>query len=321
MRVLSAIKKIRHAMFSVKYADIISNRNKSSRDKYARLWRYSLYGIIGLVISSILISIVERMRFKLETETSPLNNNAQPLVYTPDMWMAVKKQNWFGAYVAEENHTKKPATAAVPITETQLKLMLRGIAYGAHPSAVIDESGHQTAYAKGDTLTSHNAQVADIFPDYVLLRYQGRLERLSLRDNESDSLLAKISSGTAVPKTQAVGDTSSAVQTPTDGADTLLDSVRQILTRDPQKLFNYLRLKPIQKEGSGYGWEVSPGADRTLFDASGLQAGDIAVALNGQQLADRRQAMTAMMQLTTMSSFTLTILRNGEQHDITISLR
>ncbi len=58
-------------------------------------------------------------------------------------------------------------------------LALRGIAFGARPGAVIEEGGKQQVYLQGETLGSHNAVIEQINRDHAMLRYQGKIERLS----------------------------------------------------------------------------------------------------------------------------------------------
>lgn len=59
------------------------------------------------------------------------------------------------------------------MAETRLNVVLRGIAFGARPGAVIEEGGKQQVYLQGETLGSHNA-VIEINRDHVMLRYQGK---------------------------------------------------------------------------------------------------------------------------------------------------
>ncbi len=95
--------------------------------------------------------------------------------------------------------------------------------------------------------------------------------------------------------------------------------MRQALTKDPQKIFNYIQLTPVRKEGI-VGYAVKPGRSFS-FDASGFKEGDIAIALNQQDFTDRRAMIALMRQLPSMDSIQLTVLRKGARHDISIALR
>lgn len=95
--------------------------------------------------------------------------------------------------------------------------------------------------------------------------------------------------------------------------------MRQALAKDPQKIFNYIQLTPVRRRIVGYA--AKPGANRSLFDASGFKEGDIAIALNQQDFTDPRAMIALMRQLPSMDSIQLTVLRKGARHDISIALR
>lgn len=59
----------------------------------------------------------------------------------------ISQQNWFGKYQPVATPVKQPEP--VPVAETRLNVVLRGIAFGARPGAVIEEGGKQQVYAGG----------------------------------------------------------------------------------------------------------------------------------------------------------------------------
>ncbi len=108
----------------------------------------------------------------------------------------ISQQNWFGKYQPVATPVKQPEPA--PVAETRLNVVLRGIAFGARPGAVIEEGGKQQVYLQGETLGSHNAVIEEINRDHVMLRYQGKIERLSLAEEERSTV--------AVTNKKAVSD-------------------------------------------------------------------------------------------------------------------
>ncbi|HAV7869367.1 TPA: type II secretion system protein GspC [Escherichia coli] len=222
----------------------------------------------------------------------------------------ISQQNWFGKYQRVATPVKQPE----PVAETRLNVVLRGIAFGARPGAVIEEVGKQQVYLQGERLGSHNAVIEEINRDHVMLRYQGKIERLSLAEEERSTV--------AVTNKKAVSDEAKqAIAEPAASAPVEIPAaVRQALAKDPQKIFNYIQLTPVRKEGI-VGYAVKPGADRSLFDASGFREGDIAIALNQQDFTDPRAMIALMRQLPSMDSIQLTVLRKGARHDISIALR
>lgn len=162
----------------------------------------------------------------------------------------ISQQNWFGKYQPVAAPVKQPEP--VPVAETRLNVVLRGIAFGARPGAVIEEGGKQQVYLQGERLGSHNAVIEEINRDHVMLRYQGKIERLSLAEEERSTVAVTNKKAVSDEAKQAVAEpaVSAPVEIPT--------AVRQALAKDPQKIFNYIQLTPVRKEGI-VGYAVKPG--------------------------------------------------------------
>ncbi|WP_244600418.1 type II secretion system protein GspC [Escherichia coli] len=223
----------------------------------------------------------------------------------------ISQQNWFGEYypVAVPEHS--PLTLMVK--EKLPDIVLRGVASGARPGVVLEEKGRQQFYLQGERLSSSDAVIERIFPEQVMLRYQDNVIYLTLTDEEGAPEPEKKDEQPEIsspPETSAVADTFSR----------LPSAVQQALAIDPQKFFEYIRFTPVYKDGVA-GYAVMPGVDRALFDISGLKAGDIAVALNGQDFTQPGATSIFMQQIYSMSIVRLTILRNGERHNISVALR
>lgn len=153
----------------------------------------------------------------------------------------ISQQNWFGKYQPVAAQVKQPEP--VPVAETRLNVVLRGIAFGARPGAVIEEGGKQQVYLQGETLGSHNAVIEEINRDHVMLRYQGKIERLSLAEEERSTVAVTNKKAVSDEAKQAVAEP--AVSVPVE----IPAAVRQALAKDPQKIFNYIQLTPVRKEG------------------------------------------------------------------------
>lgn len=130
------------------------------------LWRYFSFSAEYTVVSS--------------SANKPLRADAKP--FDKNDVQLVSQQNWFGKYQPVAAPVKQPESA--PVAETRLNVVLRGIAFGARPGAVIEEGGKQQVYLQGERLGSHNAVIEEINRDHVMLRYQGKMERLSLAEEE-----------------------------------------------------------------------------------------------------------------------------------------
>ncbi|WP_268621573.1 type II secretion system protein GspC, partial [Escherichia coli] len=237
-----------------------------------------MFWLMLLIISAkVAHSLWRYFSFSAEyTAVSPSANKpprADAKTFDKNDVQLISQQNWFGKYQPVATPVKQPEP--VPVAETRLNVVLRGIAFGARPGAVIEEGGKQQVYLQGETLGSHNAVIEEINRDHVMLRYQGKIERLSLAEEERSTVAVTNKKAVSDEAKQAVAEpaASAPVEIPT--------AVRQALAKDPQKIFNYIQLTPVRKEGI-VGYAVKPGADRSLFDASGFKEGDIAIALNQQ---------------------------------------
>ncbi|MEJ9084546.1 type II secretion system protein GspC [Escherichia coli] len=306
---IQLLTKIRHTL---------SQRQSLNTDKeHLRKMVRGMFWLMLLIISAkMAYSLWRYFSFSAEytavssSANKPLRADAKP--FDKNDVQLVSQQNWFGKYQPVAAPVKQPEPA--PVAETRLNVVLRGIAFGARPGAVIEEGGKQQVYLQGERLGSHNAVIEEINRDHVMLRYQGKMERLSLAEEKRPTK--------AVTSKKAVSDEAKqAVAEPAASAPVEIPAaVRQALAKDPQKIFNYIQLTPVRKEGI-VGYAVKPGADRSLFDASGFKEGDIAIALNQQDFTDPRAMIALMRQLPSTDSIQLTVLRKGARYDISIALR
>ena len=85
-------------------------------------------------------------------------------------------------------------------------------------------------------------------------------------------------------------------------------------------LLDYLSISPVQRDGAVQGYRLNPGKDPALFTAVGLQPNDLAVSLNGFDLRDNAQAMQIMQQLASLNELNITVEREGQLHDVYVSL-
>lgn len=256
-----------------------------------------MFWLMLLIISAkVAHSLWRYFSFSAEyTAVSPSANKpprADAKTFDKNDVQLISQQNWFGKYQPVAVPVKQPEPA--PVAETRLNVVLRGIAFGARPGAVIEEGGKQQVYLQGETLGSHNAVIEEINRDHVMLRYQGKIERLSLAEEERSTV--------AVTNKKAISDEAKqAVAEPAASAPVEIPTA-------------------VRQEGI-VGYAVKPGADRSLFDASGFKEGDIAIALNQQDFTDPRAMIALMRQLPSMDSIQLTVLRKGARYDISIALR
>lgn len=196
------------------------------------------------------------------------------------------------------------------MVRTTLNIKITGISASTVPgqgSVVMIYNGAEDTYGIGDKINKTNAKVKEIYPDRVVIFNNGRDEVVLLPGDEFKPIKRDYSQ---------------------DGSKTASKSTKQELQRvrtellsSPGTLFNYINIKPAIENGKTIGYELTPGSDDKLFINAGLQAGDVAVEINGMDLTDNVQAMAAMAQLQEATSITLVIERNGSRETITLDLQ
>ncbi|WP_371133908.1 type II secretion system protein GspC [Escherichia coli] len=269
-------------------------------------------GVLFFIFIKMIISFWHYATYSpMQEETFPVHRKEKRNGREVKCCRLISQQNWFGEYLPVAVPESSPSVAMVE--EKLPDIVLRGVASGARPGVVLEEKGRQQFYLQGEKLSSCNAVVERILPEQVMLRYQDNVIYLTLTDEESTPEPEKNDEKPEIfspPETSTVADTFSR----------LPSAVQQALAIDPQKFFEYIRFTPIYKDGIA-GHAVKPGGDRSLFDISGLKAGDITVALNGQDFTRPGSINIFMRQIYSMKVVRLTVLRNGERHNISVALR
>lgn len=203
----------------------------------------------------------------------------------------------------------KPIAQVTEAPDTRLNLKLRGLLASSDPEAaraiIADGKGVEEAYAVGQNLPG-NAVLREIYADRVILEYRGRLEALRLPKEDSDSVQV-----TKNKSRQARRPGVKQAGTPDNAA--LLRQYRDALINRPQSLMNLVNATPVTEKGSGKlkGYRIRPGKDRKLLGQFGLKSGDVVTSVNGVALDNPIKALEIMRDLSTATSVTLDVERNG----------
>ena len=191
--------------------------------------------------------------------------------------------------------------------------------------AIIESQGRQETYGIDDVI-KERAKLAKVLPDRVILDVGGRFETLML-----DGLSFTKTVSMPVPASQpghklimlpkrAPVRRKPSMPQPVPRPSRLQQTRKQILA-DPGKLSEYLRITPARNQGRLQGYKLSPGKDPALFKQMGLENNDIAIAINGYQLTDMKQAMAALQELRNSTDASITVNRNGQLFDVQFSLQ
>ncbi len=239
---------------------------------------------------------------------------------------AIQAQNIFGAVNTTKKVEKKPEPKVIDnAPETKLNISLTGVVAVDKDDqaglAIIESQGAQETYEVDDVVTGTRAQIKQILAERVILQVNGRFETLMLDGIDfSKEVTASTTSrnkeikpvkSRAKQRIQATNDAKIKQE---------LRETRDVLLKEPGKLFDYIRVSPSRKNGELVGYRLRPGKDPALFKKMGLKNNDLAISINGYELTDMKQAMSAMGELRSASSATIVIDRDGEQLDVLFSL-
>ncbi|WP_125784427.1 type II secretion system protein GspC [Pseudoalteromonas rubra] len=250
-------------------------------------------------------------------QTQPLPTQSQ--VYAQNS-AAVSSRSILGHNVFGKANEKPVVEAPKPVIsdapETQLNVRLTGIVAvsqnDAAGLAIIDSQGRQETYLVEDPIKGTRAKLAQVLPDRVILDVSGRFETLMLDGIEFSRQVA-----TPVQSRRASVAKSNRMSS---RAREELKQRRDELLAEPGKLFDYIRISPERRNGQLVGYRLRPGKDPELFKKMGLKNNDLAIAINGFQLTDMKQAMSAMNELRNSTDASITIERDGQTVDVQFSL-
>jgi len=225
---------------------------------------------------------------------------------------SLQQSNMFGAY----NPTTAPVVKQQVIQDapkTRLNLVLVGAVASSNPKlslAVIANRGTQATYGINEEIEGTRAKLKAVLVDRVIIDNSGRDETLMLEGIEYKRLAV---SAPAPPRT-----TSSVRGNNPVSEEEKLDEIKAKIIQDPQQIFQYVRLSQVKRDDKVIGYRVSPGKDSELFNSVGLQNGDIATQLNGQDLTDPAAMGNIFRSISDLTELNLVVERDGQQHEVFI---
>ena len=210
---------------------------------------------------------------------------------------AITNTHLFGtAPVAAGNGANAP--------QTSMPLVLTGVIAATNPNdrlAILGPSSAATkVYAVGDNIPG-GARLHSVMSDHVLLERDGRLEALALPHQLA---------GNAPPPSLSAAPTEAPV----------MDRMRELVNRNPGIIGDIMRPEPVFAGGKQQGFRVYPGRDRDAFMRLGLHPGDLVTAIDGTPLDDPARGQQILNTLAASSEARITVLRNGQQQDLTLDL-
>ena len=220
----------------------------------------------------------------------------------------------------EANKTVPVQQAMINAPETRLKLELKGVfatSNSVSALAIISSSKQQDkTYHIGDKI-SGGAELHAVYSDRVILKRNGQLETLRLPKSKLDNK-AVIHTVPKANNTSDVVDETRYSQSNTASPAEKLRSMRDTLLKEPEKIWQQVRINPVMQNGEVQGYTLIHD-DQGVMAAMKLQNTDIITHVNGLSLSDPATLYALMNTLSEEQSFELTVLRNGQEQNIQLN--
>ncbi|MBT2918565.1 type II secretion system protein GspC [Vibrio anguillarum] len=223
---------------------------------------------------------------------------------------SLQQGSLFGRYSEQKVEVAQPVVKDAP--KTSLSLLLVGVVASNEPSkslAVIANRGSQATYGVNEVIEGTRVKLKAVFNDRAIIDNSGRDETLML--DGIDYHKPSVATPERVVASNVRGNNPAS-------AEEKLDDIRAAIASNPQEIFKYVRLSQVKRDDKVLGYRVSPGQSPELFESVGLQDGDVAIALNGQDLTDPDAMNKIFQSVSELTEMNLTVERDGQSHDIYI---
>ena len=286
------------------------------QSRYTRLFIIVLNVLLVIWIASLIANLTWDLLAPEEAPepaaVAPVN---VPVQANADRQLINQLPGWHLMGVVAKGSAPVATSVPVDAPETSLKLVLRGVFSSddkVNARAIIaDPKGKEDQYAVGDQLPG-NAELSEVHPYKVILKRGGRYETLKmLQDTKSGGVVTR----RPTPSRRTVPQRSSS------SPQERLRTVRENMRKRPRDLYNLVKATPKNDaDGNIMGYELGPGRDPELFDAVGLQQGDVVVQINDIKLDNPANSARALKSAQSGATVSVTVMRNGQQEVLTLSV-
>ena len=279
---------------------------------------------IPAMVNVILVCLLAFFAAKLTWQLWPLDvtSSAPPPNRGPSQAQAGANPVQLASAVANYHlfgDPAKPKTESKPSTEdapdTPLNLSLKGVlAYDPQEGAmaiISQGSGDEKVYRVGDDVPG-NAKLAEVYPDRVILERGGRYETLRLPENS-----VPINSKRAAANNRDDDDDDGIAQ---DLVGISAKELRDRVQKNPTAFFRKVSYVPVKEAGKQIGIKLRARGNEDVLAQFGVQPDDVIVEVNGTRLDDMKKGRRLLRTLSTADSIEATVLRNGVEIPLFISL-
>lgn len=221
--------------------------------------------------------------------------------------------DWHMFGVAGKAATEVKKASPVDAPETRLNLTLMGVFSSEDEKSsraiVADPKGKEKHYSVGDSVPG-GASLSQIHADRIILERNGRFETLKLPKKVT----------TATGSRQVSHRNSSVVPANNTRQAETFTKYRDEIKRNPAAFLNYVRATPARQNGKFIGFRLQAGKQRGAMQELGLKPGDIVTAINGVEIDSPAKGMKAMQSLGEGDNVNVTLLRDGQETSLSLSL-
>lgn len=209
------------------------------------------------------------------------------------------------------------APVAVDAPDTKLSWTLKGVLSDPDPArsaAILVTQGQpEKLYRVGATLPGQ-VRLEQVLADRVMLMRDGQLETLRLKRNELNG------SGRSArnARTATLPEVDANQTLAPDGNLARID--REAWLNDPQRFAEVISANPVMVDGTLYGIEVSPARNAREFEAAGLKAGDVITDVDGTPVSQIEDYRDILRDMSGASSVSVSLERDGQPMNITITM-
>ncbi|MCY7295673.1 type II secretion system protein GspC [Alteromonas sp. a30] len=232
----------------------------------------------------------------------------------------VQNLNLFGS--ANEKPKKvEPIVQDAP--QTQLNLRLTGVVASSlveAGAAIVDYRGQQATYGIGENIEGTRASIHEVLVDRIIIRNGSRFETLMLDGVEFNKLARNQIVGSQRAEEEDSGPPSLKSLNLKNVNSPVSSEQLANLRAKPERFLDFIKITPMRDGGDLTGYRVNPGKNTSLFANSGLRDNDVVTEINGLDLTDVGQAMQAMEVLRNSKKMELTVLRDGVEEDLYLTL-
>lgn len=229
---------------------------------------------------------------------------------TPQQSNVEKAQLIGRAYLFGKSQVESsPVARADDAPETKLNYKLRGIYYSDLDRlsfAIVETKINASKYYRLNEELADNITLAAIESDHILINRYGKIERLNLEKSVARGVGASIDTRSTDPNSLA--------------SSALLRSYKKRYLSNPMALARRFQAIPVSKNGQNIGFKLKALRGESLLKRLNFQDGDVFIKVNGISLDKPFQALDALKSLTTSSSVSVTVLRNGNEETINFSM-